>query len=238
MSCVHTSNWRNLEHLEYATVDHTENNNPILIYRFGNGAIPIWMLAGVHGNEKEGFLFSEQYIHSLASNEFALPNNISLYITPRLNVDGCAVSRRTNANNVDLNRNLPTKDWTNKFVEPKYYPGKSTGSEKETTITMTVIKHIKPQLIISLHSYEEAMINYNGDCKDIAFEMSRHNHLEPKGDIGYPTPGSLGTYAGFELGIPTITLEIKRGQDEESTWTQHAKAMQETFYFFANKFSS
>ena len=29
--------------------------------------------------------------------------------------------------------------------------------------------------------------------------------------IGYPTPGSFGTYAGVERNIPTITLEM----DEE-----------------------
>lgn len=29
--------------------------------------------------------------------------------------------------------------------------------------------------------------------------------------IGYPTPGSFGTWAGVEKGIPTITLEL----DEE-----------------------
>ena len=32
--------------------------------------------------------------------------------------------------------------------------------------------------------------------------------IEP--DIGYPTPGSLGTYAGLERQIPTLTYEIER----------------------------
>ena len=31
--------------------------------------------------------------------------------------------------------------------------------------------------------------------------------------MGYPTPGSLGTYAGMEGGMPTLTVELLRGMD-------------------------
>jgi protein MpaA len=37
-------------------------------------------------------------------------------------------------------------------------------------------------------------------------------------DIGYPTPGSLGTYAGWERQIPTITFEIERGLPLSEVW--------------------
>ncbi|OFZ18133.1 MAG: hypothetical protein A2Z20_06210 [Bdellovibrionales bacterium RBG_16_40_8] len=30
-------------------------------------------------------------------------------------------------------------------------------------------------------------------------------------NIGYPTPGCLGTYCGLERNIPTLTYEIERG---------------------------
>jgi protein MpaA len=40
-------------------------------------------------------------------------------------------------------------------------------------------------------------------------------------DIGYPTPGSLGTWAGWERKIPTITLEIERDSTQETIWRTH-----------------
>ena len=45
---------------------------------------------------------------------------------PTFNLDGVLRQQRKNINSVDLNRNLPTKDWTNDVKEEKYYPGKRT----------------------------------------------------------------------------------------------------------------
>ena len=38
--------------------------------------------------------------------------------------------------------------------------------------------------------------------------MHRFNHDPITRRIGYPTPGSLGTYAGKERHVPVITLEL------------------------------
>ncbi len=209
-------------------IGYTVKNNPILLYKISGNAekkIPLLFIGGVHGNESEGFLFLEKFTDEIIHNQIHIPEEIELYICPRLNIDGCSQLRRTNQNNVDLNRNLPTKDWTNDFYDPKYYPGSYPGSEPETKTTMIMLDLIKPKYIISFHSYEKPMINYNGDCLELAQEMSKLNHLEPKSDIGYPTPGSLGTYAGLERNYPTITMEILRGQDPESVWKQHFQAI-------------
>lgn len=210
-------------------------NQPIELYTIEhqNPKKSILFIGGVHGNESEGFLFLERFIEEIKNSIIQIPDNISLWVCPRLNPDGCQNLRRTNQNNVDLNRNLPTKDWTNQFTDPKYYPGPYSGSEPETKTTILMIDNIKPEFIISFHSYEKPMINYNGNCLDVAKEMSKYNHLEPKGDIGYPTPGSLGTYAGFERNIPTITLEILRGQSPEEVWKQHLKAILVSLEFYS-----
>ncbi len=190
------------------------------------------LIGGVHGDEPEGYLFAERFKKELEDGSLQLPEHVSLFICPRLNPDGCAVDRRTNARNVDLNRNLPTKDWTVDFTNPRYFPGLSAGSEVESEITVTLIESLKPTMIMSLHSYEHAMINYNGDCLDLAEAMAKSNGLPPKSDIGYPTPGSLGTYAGWERAIPTITLEILRGQLPDDAYSQHKGAVLDGLAFY------
>jgi len=184
----------------------------------------VLVLAGVHGDEPEGFLFLERLEKEVIQSN-PIDKRIALYSCSRINPDGCEKNRRTNERNVDLNRNLPTRDWTADFSNVRYYPGEAPGSEPETRATLQMIADLKPRVVFSLHSYEHPMINYNGPCLDLAEEMQKHNGLQPKGDIGYPTPGSLGTWGGHERSLPVITLEILRGQPEAQVYEQHFRAM-------------
>lgn len=207
----------------------------IELFRFGSGSFPSLLLGGVHGDESEGYLLAERMMDELRRGTIQLGPEISLYVCPRINPDGCALDRRTNHRNVDLNRNLPTADWTGEFQNPRYYPGPGAGSEPESIATLKILEIVSPRFICSLHSWENAMINYNGDCLDVAEAMSTKNALPPKGDIGYPTPGSLGTYAGWERNIPTITLEIFRGEDPASVWQKHHEAVLTGLHFYATR---
>ncbi len=219
---------------EPASAGKTISGADILMHQLGSGPLKVLVLGGVHGDESEGFLFLENYLDELRNGSLALPEGITVYMIPRLNPDGCSVLRRTNQRNVDLNRNLPTIDWTGEFTNVRYYPGDHAGSEVESKITVNLIAELEPHCIISMHSYEDAMVNFNGDCEDWAKAMSEKNKLPPKGDIGYPTPGSLGTYAGWERNIPTITLEIFRTQEPAAVWKQHLEGFQSGLSFYVN----
>ncbi len=203
----------------------TSTGQKIIMYSHGEGRFRALLIGGVHGDESEGFLLAEKFIAQLKERKLHLRPEIKLYACARLNPDGCKNLRRTNHNNIDLNRNLPSKDWQGNFENVRYYPGPKANSEIESKITVKLIKKIKPHLIISLHSYERPMVNFNGLCENLAFAMSQKNGLIAKSDIGYPTPGSLGSYAGWERKIPTITLEIERGQNEKNVWECHAEGL-------------
>ena len=43
--------------------------------------------------------------------------------------------------------------------------------------------------------------------------------------MGYPTPGSLGSWAGVDRRIPTVTLELPRNLDENRCWEHNAAAV-------------
>ncbi len=55
--------------------------------------------------------------------------------------------------------------------------------------------------------------------------MSQETGYKITEDIGYPTPGSLGAYAGQERGIPTITYEIERGSKFQDILKLHVPAI-------------
>ncbi|MBL8020970.1 MAG: DUF2817 domain-containing protein [Leptospirales bacterium] len=189
--------------------------------RYGTGQLSVLLIGGVHGDESEGYIFAERFESELQKDKIKLPDEVVLHVCARLNPDGCKANRRTNHRNVDLNRNMPTKDWTGEFTNVRYYPGPHAGSESENQALLAMIQETRPSVILSLHSYENPMVNFNGESEDLGKAMSEKNGLPAKGDIGYPTPGSLGTYAGWERNIPTITLEILRGQDPDTVWSTH-----------------
>ncbi len=131
---------------------------------------------------------------------------------PCLNPDGLKNGTRTNSNGVDLNRNFPTKNWgedTSAAGEnaSDYYGGKSAGSEIETQFVINVIEKYNPQVVLTLHAPYK-IVNYDGPAQDIAQKISNIIKYPVEPSIGYPTPGSFGTYCGVERNIPTITLEL------------------------------
>ncbi len=161
---------------------------------------PILVIGVFHGEEPQGKFLIDEYLSK---------NKSDLLFIPCLNPDGMAVNKRTNANDVDLNRNYPTKNW--QLTEKnEFYGGESPASEIETKFMVEVIEEYKPELILALHAPFK-VVNYDGPAKEIAEKISKIIGYPVEASIGYPTPGSFGTYCGVERNIPTITLEL----DEE-----------------------
>ena len=136
----------------------------------------------------------------------------NLLFIPCLNPDGLQNNTRTNANGVDLNRNFPTLNWGEDTSgagdnSSDYYGGSSAASEIETQFLIDTIKKYSPSLIITLHSPYK-VVNYDGPAEEIAQKISKIINYPVEASIGYPTPGSFGTYCGVERQIPTITLEL------------------------------
>lgn len=184
--------------IELYKINGTNNKNNILI------------IGVFHGEEPQGYYAINDYFFN---NKFSIPKN-NLYIIPCLNPDGMANNSRKNANGVDLNRNFPTKNWEKTDISNDYYGGVSAGSEEETQFCIKAVEISKPDLILTLHS-PFAIVNFDGNASKIADKISELTEYPVEADIGYPTPGSFGTYCGIERNIPTITLEFD--ENESST---------------------
>jgi murein peptide amidase A len=184
----------------------TSQNLPIPAYNFGHTGPRILILGGVHGDEIEGVQAAHGLLGAFEKN---FHHNLHITLVPAFNLDGILAKERKNGHGVDLNRNLPTLDWSPVAAKESYFPGAYPASEPENQALVKYIDEHKPKFILSLHSWNP-MLNINGDCKKIAQVISSHTGYIITDDIGYPTPGSLGTYCGMERHIPTLTYEIER----------------------------
>lgn len=185
----------------------------------------IYLMAGVHGDEVEGVYVLQNLIEWLREqDDIELP----LIIIPILNVDGYRAGTRVNAHGVDLNRNLPAKSWIPEYKEDKYNPGPEALSEPENKYLVKLFQKYPPKFILTFHSWVP-MVNYNGDCKEIAELLGRHNSYEVTTDVGYPTPGSLGDYGPNELQTPVITFEcpvLADGKTLKEIWEENKAGLE------------
>lgn len=167
---------------------------------FGNQENPNVLVIGVfHGDEPQGEFLINEYLKNVKDS--------NLLFVPRLNSE----KTRVNKNGVDLNRNFPTSNW--ELTEKnEFFGGISPASEEETKFVINLVEKYNPKVILTLHAPYK-IVNYDGgkDCLEIVDKISEIMNYPIEPSIGYPTPGSFGTWAGVEKGILTITLEL----DEE-----------------------
>lgn len=172
----------------------------------GNKKNPSVLIIGCfHGDEPQGKFLIEEY---LKEN----PDTRILFI-PCLNQYGFEHKIRTNSNGVDLNRNFPTANWE-LTQRNEFFGGDSPASEQETKFVIETIEKFNPKVILTLHAPFK-IVNYDGDAEELAQKISEIINYPVEPSVGYPTPGSFGTWAGIERKIPTITLELDEEIDVE-----------------------
>lgn len=189
----------------------------------------LYILGAVHGDEVEGAHLAQKLFEWFSStSEIDLP----LIVVPIVNVDGFKLKDRVNGNGVDLNRNLPSKQWTKEAREVKYFPGVAPLSEPENKYLVSLFEKYPPSFILSFHSWYP-VINYNGSCKEIAELLASYNKYPIEADfLTHPTPGSLGEYGPQILGCPVLTFECPVLSDTitlESIWKENEEAFKKLF---------
>lgn len=200
---------------------YSSQGTPILANKYGHHGKKVLILCGVHGDEYEGVQAGLKLQEVF--NQF-FPYHLQITLVPQFNIDGILKGTRQNARGVDLNRNLPSKDWEPLAHKPHYYPGKSAGSESENKALTSYLKKEKPELILSLHSWKP-MLNTNGHCEAFAKIIASYTKYIVTPDIGYPTPGSLGNYGNNDLNIPVLTYEFERHLPAEEIYSLHVPAI-------------
>jgi hypothetical protein len=172
----------------------------------------VLVIGGTHGDELSSISVVFKWMHTLKKHHSGL---FHWRINPLLNPDG-ALQRnhsRTNANNVDLNRNFVTPGahlgaaldyWNDRAKRNvRRYPGPYPLSEPETYWLYREIRDFKPDVIVSVHA-PYSLVDYDAPNRNNAPRRIGYLNKNLMGTY----PGSLGNYAGVHLGIPVITLEL------------------------------
>jgi protein MpaA len=182
---------------------------------------PGLLFGAIHGDEPLG-------VHCLArlvEEMVAQPPGRDTWIVPALNLDGLAAGTKNNANDVDLNRNFAAANWGGPH-KPGYFPGSRAESEPEVQALVELIQRSGAERLVALHSPFRT-VNWDGRGQELAERMAEKNGYGASGDIGYPTPGSLGSRYGGELGLEVVTLEIPF-MDDEQAWRENREALRLT----------
>lgn len=172
------------------------------------GAKKVLVFSLIHGDETPAGTVGRYWMERLEGID---PRN-SWRVVPVLNPDGVKLKTRTNANGTDVNRNFPTRDWTEQaetywkkqtHSNPRRFPGKEAASEPETKCAMKHIEDYKPDFIVSVHTPLKVL---DFDGPKLA-SPPKFDYL-PWKSLGH-LPGSLGRYMWFERETPVLTMELK-----------------------------
>lgn len=204
------------------TLGYSVETRPIEILRVGSGRRRVLWIGGIHGDEREGSVATEELPAALAADARLLAT-ARVTLVRDLNPDGTAARRRGNARRVDLNRNFPASN----FRASRRH-GRQPLDQPEARILHDLIRTEQPHLVIVCHSTRQrgSFINYDGPAEADARQFAELSSIPVvRSDALHSTPGSLGTWVGIDLGIPILTIEFGRGTSPELAWQQTRDAI-------------
>jgi murein peptide amidase A len=193
---------------------------PVVGFSSGSSLTALrWLwVGGFHGDEPQSVLLLDALLTRL-------PLPADVLVIPCLNLDGLAAQTRVNANQVDLNRNYPTANFEIQGQDTPYYGGTTPASEPETRLMIDLIAQTRPQGIVSVHT-PYRFVNFDGPADHWATVYSQHSGYPVEPSMGYPTPGSFGTWAGLENNIPVLTVELPDNDPLEKLTADNLPAFQ------------
>ncbi len=190
--------------LGYEELGRSVEGRPIVGRRFGGAGAPLLMFGGIHGDEPASVTALVELATRLPA---ALP--VPLWLLPAVNPDGLARGAKNSARDVNLNRNFPARSFTTAHA-PGYFPGPAPLSEPETRVLAAIVDREPLRGAVAVHA-PFACVNYDGPAAAWAAAVATACGWPARSDIGYPTPGSFGSWLGIDRGLPVLTIELPPG---------------------------
>ncbi len=181
---------------------------PLEVWR-PEGPVALLVFAGIHGDEPETTGVLSKALRHLPEP----PARCAVVLAA--NPDGLVRGTRGNAAGVELNRNFPTRDWKTDPVahratldgprEVLLSPGDEPASEPETRALIALVEELAPGTVVAMH----APLGCIDDpaASPVGRWLAERTGLPLVDGVGYPTPGSFGTWAA-ERGLTVVTYEF------------------------------
>jgi len=206
-------------------IGRTVQGRPIMAELVGQGTDTVLIMGSIHGDERAAAALVDQLVDHLRGNQELVAGH-RVVLLPVANPDGLAAGTRGNAHGIDLNRNFETANRVDNGTN-----GLKPVSEPESEALQSLIKEYAPSRIVTVHQ-PLSCIDYDGPGQAIAARMAQDCDLPVK-KLG-ARPGSLGSYTGETLGIPTVTLELPPEAGKMSgseLWQKYGKALMAAITF-------
>jgi len=189
-------------------------DRPIRAHLLGQNTGPTLLLLGaIHGDEPGSDVLVRAFEDWLRAHPIECKGLRIVTCSP-LNPDGLLRGTRQNAHGIDLNRNFPAKNF-----RASARRGRTPLSQPESRFVARLLETYRPDLVITVHQPRRS-VNWDGPAEDLARAMARRNGYRPEATVGYPTPGSLGSWVGIDQQIPILTLELPRKPGPKGSFLQ------------------
>jgi predicted deacylase len=201
------------------TIGTSAQGRAISAYYFGSGATTVLYTGAIHGGESSTKSLMDRWIQDLEAQARNIPADITVVVVPMINPDGFVRGGRTNANNVDLNRNFATSDWQKDITNVNNQPfpgggGESAMSEPETKAIAALAQQLHPKVILSYHSIG-AMVaaNQAGNSSALAStyaQLSGYSNVtgQSEATFEYSISGTADDWYAQAIGVPSLLVEL------------------------------
>jgi protein MpaA len=204
---------------QHQLMGRSVKGRPIMVQVLGQGGDTVFVMGAIHGNEPASATLVEQLSEHLRKSPSLLEGR-RVVLLPVANPDGLAAKTRENVHGIDLNRNFDAGNRVDNETN-----GQSALTEPESRTLQKIIKEYAPSRIVSIHQ-PLTCIDFDGPARALATRMAQYCDLPIK-KLG-AKPGSLGSYTGEELKIPTITFELSEAAKSLSAtalWEQYGRSL-------------
>ncbi|MBN8221690.1 MAG: succinylglutamate desuccinylase/aspartoacylase family protein [Spirochaetes bacterium] len=157
----------------------------------------VYLIGAQHGDERTTSRALDYFVRELKLVSDDYRNERRIIVIPLYNPDGYKRNDRFANERIDLNRDFPSSDGA-----------EGAPNAKETQAFMRLMEKYPANLIYNLHQPFRVVLYYP-EHEEIAKPFGLLSDYPLGSDVGYPTPGSLGTWAR-EQKIPIITVELSR----------------------------
>lgn len=201
---------------KWQEIGRSSEGRPIRYRKVGTGHRCVLWIGGIHGDETEGVIATREFPVAFLAQK-GMSSRVTLHIVEDMNPDGRRAHRRGNSLGIDLNRDFPA---TNRR------DGRGL-SQPESRVIHDLILKLQPDLVMVAHSWRgRFFINFDGPARRIAHLFHRLSNFRvvPSSSIA-ATPGSMGSWCGWDMGIPILTVEWKRGTPPELAWADTREAI-------------